>query len=84
MSTPLEKSEETLGDQAQQQRVEKNENLDGGEKGQHRSHGGGFVGFWHKELKDVRLEVFKKWAITSMSKFPLLVNVQLSMHYVHY
>lgn len=43
---------------------------DGGEnvnvqKGQ-QGVGGGTIGFWNSELKATRLEVFKKWAITSV------------------
>jgi hypothetical protein len=28
---------------------------------------GGSIGFWNKELKAVRLDVFKNWLITSMA-----------------
>lgn len=50
--------------QQQQQR-------DGGEKGEKGKNGKqeGSVGFWSSDLKDVRMDVFKNWGITSVSSF---------------
>jgi hypothetical protein len=64
-----ESDEETLGDNHQQNgQNEQNGHADGGgnrEKGN--KQGSGPVGFWNPALKKVRNEVFKNWAITSMS-----------------
>jgi hypothetical protein len=39
---------------------------DGGESGKkEEQNGGGPIGFWNKELRAVRLDVFKNWGITS-------------------
>jgi hypothetical protein len=56
-------SEETL-DQEQLQQKGQNQQEDGGKRGQEDQKGGS-VGFWNRELKAVRLEVFRKWAVTS-------------------
>lgn len=67
MSHLFRTSEETLGDMQQKpSQPENGGNRDAkaeeeGKKDERRS-----VGFWHKELNSVRLQVFKKWGITSM------------------
>jgi hypothetical protein len=45
---------------------------DGGEKGDKSKNGKqeGSVGFWSSDLRDVRMDVFKNWGITSMSFCP--------------
>jgi hypothetical protein len=55
-----ESDQETLGHSNENSPVR-----DGGEKGEKKQRESSPVGFWHKDLKCERGEVFKKWAITS-------------------
>lgn len=53
--------EETVGHGAEKSPAK----ADGGEKGERQGQESGTVGFWHKDLRHVRGEVFKHWGITS-------------------
>lgn len=60
-------NEETLGREGEQNGERQNNQADGGESGKKGGPqaNGGSVGFWNKELRAARLDVFKNWAITS-------------------
>jgi hypothetical protein len=58
--------EETIGREGKQNYESQNNQADGGESGKKGgSQAGGSVGFWDKELRAVRLDVFKNWTVTS-------------------
>jgi hypothetical protein len=49
-----------------EQNDQRQSEADGGESGKKgKQNGGGPIGFWNKELRAVRLDVFKNWGITS-------------------
>jgi hypothetical protein len=64
---PRSSDEETLDPEREQNDQRQKNEDDGGESGKKGGPqgGGGSIGFWNKELKAVRLNVFKNWAMTS-------------------
>jgi hypothetical protein len=65
---PRSSEEATLRSERGHNSAERQNEADGGESGekgtQKREQP---IGFWHKELKAVRLNIFKNWVITSTS-----------------
>jgi len=72
---PQSSDDDTLASEQQNDHRQQNQ-PDGGESGKREKHDGGKpVGFWNKDLKAVRLYIFKKWAITSMSRYSLQLQI---------
>jgi hypothetical protein len=61
---PRNSDEDTLHSGGEHNDEGQQNQADGGESGEKRKHGGGGpIGFWSKELNDVRLDVFKNWEL---------------------
>jgi hypothetical protein len=59
-------SDDTLQFEPEHNGQRQQNEADGGESGKkEEQNGGGPIGFWNKELRAVRLDVFKNWGITS-------------------